>query len=418
VRRLRGSGAFVDRVPWIEEACRVAEELKERSRPGRGGALTWQDPESAEGAPLGPHLYSGDAGIALFLAALENITGGRGRYRRLTLAALARLRRRLIPLAADPISAARMNLKLGSMIGLGGFIYTLIRVGQWLDEPNLLEEACRAATLITPERIADDFDLDVAHGSAGALLALLLLDEAVQPATPSGLTPLDRARACAAHLLDRRLSHGGKPRAWRFPYADAPLCGFAHGAAGIAYALLRLYRRTGEETLITAVREGLEYERDHYDRDAKNWRDLRDPSGQSFMMGWCHGAPGIALSRLGMLSAVEDEAIRTDLALALEATRSAALSRADHLCCGNLGRIEVLLYAYQQLGRDDLKQRAASLAWQVLDRGRGAGGTFGFMDLQGRICFHPSLLLGAAGMGFTFLRLADPGALPCLLLLE
>src|SRR5262249_51850676 len=127
----------VDRAGWIGEARLVAEEIERTARRGRGGTLTWEDPDASDGRPLGPHLYGGDAGIALFLAALESMTESSGRYRDLSFGALVRIRHRLAELSSSPSAAGKVNLRLGAMIGIGGFIYSLLRVGGWLGERTL-----------------------------------------------------------------------------------------------------------------------------------------------------------------------------------------------------------------------------------------------------------------------------------------
>src|SRR4029077_3473690 len=97
-----------------------------------------------------------------------------------------------------------------------------------------------------------------------------------------------------------------------------PRCGFAHGAAGIAYALTRLFERTGETRFRDAAEEGVAFEHLHYDREHGNW-PLLDAPDLRFRTSWCNGAPGIALGRLGML-ALDSDPVRQDLRVALDTT--------------------------------------------------------------------------------------------------
>jgi lantibiotic modifying enzyme len=83
-----------------------------------------------------------------------------------------------------------------------------------------------------------------------------------------------------------------------WPVPLGPLAGLSHGAAGIAWALLALFARTGEERFRTAARGGIAFERSVFSTEAGNWRDLRDPEHARFPTAWCHGAPGIGLARL------------------------------------------------------------------------------------------------------------------------
>src|SRR4029077_19307861 len=200
---------------------------------------------------------------------------------------------------------------------------------------------------------------------------------------------------------------------WPAP-GGAPLAGFAHGAAGICHALLRLYARTGNPELLAAAQEGIAGERRLYDPGRGNWRDPRHPQAPP-RSTWCHGAPGIALARLGALDVLDTPEIRRDIAAAIAATRSEPLTAIDHLCCGNLGRAEILLQASRALADPGLAEAARSLAGRVLQR--AAGGLFRCVPHGGGGLTDPSFFRGEAGIGFALLRLADPDALPCPLLL-
>jgi lantibiotic modifying enzyme len=190
----------------------------------------------------------------------------------------------------------------------------------------------------------------------------------------------------------------------------------AHGAAGVCLALLRLFGRTGRPELYEAALEGLAYERDLYDPEHQNWRDLRVATPE-FMSAWCHGAPGIGLARLAMLGIVEGSEIRADIAAALATIRSVGLEEMDNLCCGNLGRTEILLYAAARLSDPSLALEAAALASRVVSRAATAG-NFALPPPVRSGTTNPSLLTGTAGIGYAFLRLAASASLPCILLLD
>jgi lantibiotic modifying enzyme len=398
-------------VPWIERTREIANTIACAALPGRNGGIVWSDSSSADSKALGPHLYNGQTGIALLFAALHAEPGGEEQqYRDVSLGAIALLRRQLRKIVSDPELAARTNFRLGAMIGLGGYIYGFTKIGIWLDEPLLLDEAAALAELITPERIAADRALDVAHGSAGALLALLSLRSATSPAGPAGESLLERARACGDHLLERR-SPEGAARAW--PSEDGgPLCGFAHGAAGISYALVRLHEETREPRYLDAAREGIAFERANFDPARGNWRDLRSPAPVRDLIGWCHGAPGIVLSRLGMLRTLDDAEIHREIADGLETTSSSQIEGPDHLCCGNMARAATLLYAHRSLGEERLLSRAEEIATATLQRAaaREAKGGGSRPD--------PTLFSGSAGVAWTLLGLAHPERHSCVLLLE
>jgi lantibiotic modifying enzyme len=398
---------------WLNEARLIGEYLRSCARRAVDGSPVWLKPprpDRGETAPraLGPHLYAGCAGVALFLAALGHVLG-ESEWHDLARRSLVPLRSRLAALTTADSKADGSALKIGGLIGLGSLIYSFVRVGIWLEEPALLDEACALATLITPERIAADESLDLIFGSAGALVGLLVLEREAAPAARDRVRLLERALACGEHLLSHRTSGEGA-RGW--PYnGGLPLSGFAHGASGIAYALALLAQSTGREDFRRAALEGLAFERLHYSSEEANWQASLAPEKPS-MMAWCNGAPGIALGRLKLAAILEgEEGIEAELALALDITGNAGESNFDFVCCGNMGRAEILLTAADRLGRDDLLQASHALASGVAERGILRRYT------PDHPHYNPGFFRGAAGVGYAFLRCATP-ALPCVLSLE
>jgi lantibiotic modifying enzyme len=399
-------------VDWSDAARTIGRDLRDCARQALGGeAIVWLKPErrgspAARPETLGPHLYAGATGIALFLAALGSLRQEE-ETRELALRALTPLRRQLARLAEDPAATDSSQLGLGGLVGLGSFIYVLARTGRWLGEPSLIAEACLVASWITPERIEQDTAFDVMYGSAGALLSLLLLEREAPSALAESVDPLGRAVAVGEHLLRRSIPQEGGSRGWPRD-GQGPGCGFAHGASGISHALARLAERTRRDDFRRAALEGLAFERLCYCPDQKNWRSsLRLP--QPRMTAWCNGAPGVALGRLG-IAGLEDERREThgEILTALETTHHATPAQIDCVCCGNAGRAEVLLQAARTMSHAGYLAAARELAAAVVTRLARRRGTLA----------KPGFFNGMAGIGYTFLRLSSPGDLPCVLALE
>lgn len=403
----------------IDAAAAIGALLCEKAVERPDGSITWLGPSPAapaatSGRALGPQLYDGTSGIAFFLAALGHHRQDRSTCL-LARTAIEPLRRTFAGLAADPERAQRLKLPIGGLVGAGGFAYGMVRMSLWLDDPSLLESARLTASLITPERIAEDQRLDVTSGAAGALLALLALDAVDDSALPNGESPLALAARCGTRLLERRSSVADGPRAW--PGVDRPpISGFGHGAAGIAYALIRLHQRTGEPALHEAALEGIAFERTLYVREARNWIDPRTDRLLE-QSAWCHGAPGIALARAAALGWREDPALHTDLDEILASVRSMADTPVDHLCCGNLGRADILHTAGRALGDSAMVGEAHGLAGRAIDRAAGRG-HYGLRIDDREPGSEVSLFRGLSGIGFALLRLAAPDLLPSVLLLE
>jgi lantibiotic modifying enzyme len=350
---------------------------------------------------------------------------------------------------------------VGGLIGLGSFVYGLLRVGTTLGEESLIRSAKDLTTLFTPARIAEDVRGRLQTGSAGAVLALLALHRALPEPDRDGRTPLQIAFECARHLLDTRASYEGRPRAWPLAPGKPPLGDFCYGAAGISYALLRLYEAVPRPELWDAAQEGLSFVRGLYSPEHKNWRDIRaafearfkapegetwrdwwyapdptarpvsagiDPSSplptvDAFLNSWCHGGAGIALGRLAALPIDDTPEARQEIAGAIEIARAFARAEpfsraaADDMCCGHMGRAEVLLSAHQILGDEELLADARMIAHRVWRRARDEG-RYCCSASRGTDAFCPSLFQGEAGIGYSYLRLAFPEALPSLLLLD
>jgi len=387
------------------------------------GVVTWPARGSdrfAKGPAemLGPHLYNGTAGIALFCSSYYALTG-ESLARTVALQSIAPLRATAKRIRAEGNRTGK-SIAIGGLVGLGSFLYTFVRMARWLQAADLLASACDIADLLTSERILADDRFDVMNGCAGTLLALLAFeaDESISPAERSHA--LELASVCGKHLVRQRSESASGLRAWG-ALDRAPLSGFAHGAAGIAYSLVRLFHRTGEEQLREAAIEGFAFEHELYDPHKKTWLDLRfnRPVEQA---AWCHGAPGIALARIGCVSAVADRFVRDDLEEALTITRALPEYPSDHLCCGNFGRLEIIHTAGQLLDRHDLVRESWALNAHLLDRAPKAGFCFGQRDSKNLAASGQqpplSLFMGLAGVGYTLTRILFPERFPCLLLLE
>src|SRR3984885_1552587 len=220
----------------------IGDALADASVPERDGSVSWLGLAHHAGAdrfalePLGFDLYGGTGGIALFFAALAAVTD-EPRYRAHALAAADGLRRRLREPDAARALAARIGI--GGATGAGSIVYALVRMASLLGEHALLDDARAAAAFVDDDAIARDDVFDPIAGAAGAIFGLIALHRAAPDASV-----LARAVAAGDHVLRHRTGAPGR-RAWK-NFADVPLTGMAHGAAGIALALVRLQAASGE----------------------------------------------------------------------------------------------------------------------------------------------------------------------------
>jgi type 2 lantibiotic biosynthesis protein LanM len=359
--------------------------------------------------PMENDLYNGRAGVGLFFAALEKLLPG-SPYRALARASLTPVRRWIKRATDEELT----EFGFGGYAGLSSIAYALTRAGEFLGDSELTADARIAALRIRPDQIDRDKSLDAMGGSAGAILGL----KACYAATGDPKV-LARAVACGRHLLLRREPDKFGFRTWP-TLEKCHLTGFSHGAAGIAYALLQLYKITDDAEFYEAALEATCFEGRAFVPEQNNWPDYRLSAtklaqGPMFCMAWCHGAPGIGLARIGALDVMDTREVRRDIQAALTSTSSADLMPRDHLCCGNAGLMDTLCEAGERLPERNWSRKALQLSARTIARSN-THGTFSIAFRNG--FFNPSLFQGTAGVGYQLLRLADPAKIPSVLLLN
>jgi len=204
------------------------------------------------------------------------------------------------------------------------------------------------------------------------------------------------------------------------------LTGLAHGAAGIAWSLLELAQATGEPAFQAGGSEGLRYVRRWFSPEHQNWPDFRNlhqPKADyddtpTYSVTWCHGAPGIGMALLRAAQITGDPAYGAEAEAAIQTTLAALdrqpTGREDwSLCHGSAGNAELLLLARDVAGRaaSSSPERLGALGRERYDEthtpwpcGVPGGGE------------APNLMLGTAGIGYSYLRLYDPARVPSVLL--
>lgn len=360
--------------------------------------------------PAGLDLYGGLPGIALFLANLGVITED-SRH--------TELARQAVSTVLDQLrgNASRIN-HTGFCDGVGGLIYSLSHLGVLWDAPELITESRRLLSLLSP-LIQADSDLDIVYGSAGCIGSLRALH---------ACAPSDETKAlicqCGEHLLSKAVK---MPTGIAWPCAFSalqPLTGFSHGAGGIAWALMEAAAITGEKSFQSAAMEGAAYERSTFLHEQNNWPDFRigvdgkSPSSNARVLPcsptWCNGAPGIGLSRIGMISHSSAPELVEELNLALDITLKTGLGLNHSLCHGDMGNIELITQANEQFQTPELHTQLTRAANIVHDSVK----QHGWLSGVPKGVETPGLMVGLAGIGYGMLRLAAPDRVPSVVSLD
>ena len=377
--RGQGSGGHDRTKPWprggwIEAAERIGARLC-RDALWSGGRCNWTADRTSENGKahgaLGPRLYSGSSGIALFLWRLAQVTG-EPIFRQTAEGALAQALSRL------PVGGC------GFYTGELGIQYAAGEIRGKADFSRLGPDPANLDVMNL-----DVMNLDVIDGSAGAIPVLLqygLTEHAVRH----------------GDLLVREAER-------------VTLTGFSHGKAGVGWALLELFGATGEARFRAAALEAFSYERRNFDPVRRSWPDYREGAPAETPAAWCHGAGGIAFSRLRSWQILRDEEILAEARTALGIVRDELSDLSNFsLCHGVAGNADLLLYASEVLGEPE---------WQEAAERAGAEGLEQYQ--QRRVPWPsgllvsaetPDLMWGLAGVGYFYLRLAEPRRIPTVLL--
>ncbi|MCB9152268.1 MAG: hypothetical protein H6641_26235 [Caldilineaceae bacterium] len=367
---------------------------------------------------FGPDLYGGTSGIALFLAHLYRQSGER------IYAETARGALRQAISCCDQIPAAGRISHYAGALGIG---YASMQVGELFDDAAL----CQQGHQLVQDVLAPDAEpaqgTDVLSGIAGAIPTLLWMH------VQTGQCELLARAVDFGHQLvasARRAPHGWSWNTLNLPETQRKhdLTGFSHGAAGIGWALLELYHATQDTQFHHAASQAFAYERHWFNAQQGNWPDFRglnDGTAQpgaapGYMAAWCHGAPGIGLSRLRGYVLLDDAELRTEAEIAIRTTsqmldHTAASHQENYsLCHGQGGNAELLIYGSQVLNRPELFEKAAAIGRMGLTRidAQDAPWPCGVMGAGET----PGLLLGTAGIGYFYLRLYAPMETPSVLI--
>lgn len=351
---------------------------------------------SAAHIACGSDLFSGTAGIAIFLAHLYAATG----ERIFSLTAEGAIRQALSRL--DDFTPAT---RIGFYNGLTGIAYVLVELAELLD----VAKFAAMARLILEEVGKDDPEqhgLDVMSGSAGAIPPLLKIHRK---------QPED-------FLLENALRHGerlltaasGNDSGWTRAKTGVahPQVGFAHGIDGIAWALLELSHFTGREGFGHAAEQCLRYQQSGFDAESEHPSKAADATVES--ASWSDGASGIGMTRLRAFEQLGDEIYLSQGKAALHTVEILSqTTRQDFsLAEGLTGSAELLLYAHHTLKDESLQATAERIGRQGIQR---------YAELHWPCATPggaetPNLMLGLAGIGYFYLRLYDALQTPSLLM--
>lgn len=351
-------------------------------------------------APIGLDLYEGLSGICMFYGYLYHITKEE-KYKEIVEMALIPIKK-----SFQKIHQAN-NQSIGAFSGISSYLYLFEHLSTVLDQPSLLNEIENVMPKYM-EFVSSDHNLDIIDGASGAAIICINLYKRTNQEIY-----LNAAKHLCEHIL-QKAEPQQQGSAWSI-LTKEPLPGFAHGVAGIIWSLAELYTLTKDERLIQAIQQGLIYERSLYREERKNWV-LQNPDDlEALPCAWCHGAAGIVLSRLLLKqSGYQDHLIDKEIEVGLETLINEGFGRDHSLCHGDLGNIDILLFAGEVLQDEKWSQLAKAAGEVVLNevkQGIIRCGVYKNIETYG-------VMTGLSGIGLGLLKLYAPDEIPSLTRLQ
>ena len=267
----------------------------------------------------GLNLYSGKAGIALFLNHYSQINKELPASNINHIKLIANDIRQEFHDHFSKSSIQSMeysSVPLG-ICGIGGFLITFKCLGFPELSYNLIES-------ISVDSIKTDRNLDFIAGACGCVGPLL---------TTSSQKSLDLAYQACIRIKDMQDISG----AWDINPSFSKLISFAHGTSGFIAALVRCALTLNTDEFDLAIKRAVDYERKMFNKELLTWPDLRR-SYNDTVLSWCHGAPSVLLSRCCLVGTKYwDEYCENEIILGLQAIQKMRFTGEKNICCGNFG---------------------------------------------------------------------------------
>lgn len=149
-----------------------------------------------------------------------------------------------------------------------------------------------------------------------------------------------------------------------------------------------------------------------------NWIDLRNRENRlkkNFPdpIHWCHGAPGIGISRINIYRYLDKEFSSKDIEMAVSKTINEGFGGCDALCHGNFGNLELLLQYSLSISSSFSYYDILKIT-TLLMRNKNDIDDFAYGIPQKNIVSY-GLMTGVSGIIYQLLRLYDPYQVPSVL---
>ncbi|PWV45381.1 type 2 lanthipeptide synthetase LanM family protein [Chitinophaga sp. S165] len=345
--------------------------------PGYGCTMVHADPEA---------LYDGGMGTAVVIAEAGRLAGNE-EWMSIAKKVIEPFRK-----GNTPVSVARGG---GLARGLGGVIYAIVRIGDAVNDPEIIRLAINLA-LKHYKAVFEKEELDeVLHGRSGFLLSMI----ALYKRCPGPL--LESIIEDTAQSLIKRsvVHHHGN--CWKVLDGNS-LPNVSHGTSGMAMALARWYELSGDTKAKNTLLGAMEYDNSFWSVEENGWIDARVDGmkdEQKTTWAWCNGRSGGLLARLAVSQAIGTPFSDVYSHNALCAGHTDILKEAaPGLCCGTAGALDALL-KIKEYHPGEMLSEHINQATRIISRHSPESHYSNLM---------PALFTGSAGLAFGLMRAANP----------
>ncbi|MFJ7889839.1 type 2 lanthipeptide synthetase LanM family protein [Lysinibacillus xylanilyticus] len=345
-------------------------------------------------------LYDGLSGMSFYYLWLGKVTGNQ-RYHNIASSILEDIYQR---------NRIEVNRSLGAFDGIYSVIYLLINFYKVTGDEIYIKRALNLCENYQ-DKIKTDKVYDIISGSAGILLVLVELYKCTSSELVKSLM-----MECKNHLIKNVHTINDKEIGW-IGVENNPLSGFSHGSAGIVYALDKYRQLMGDDDLELKeiIEKALYFEEKQ--REGLIWFDLREHDlniDYHIPYAWCHGSPGILLSRLSLSKDYNINLSVNNKMIAKDILEN-GFKRNQSVCHGDLGNA-MILKEYSKFTKDEYWSNISKvIAGMIVENREPSDYRLGLgleLDVE-----TPELMVGLSGIAYALLFLSSD-EVPNILILE
>lgn len=352
---------------------------------------------------LSNELYDGIAGIALFFHALAKLSGIKkySKYSAKLTEYCVKASLSILGSLPDRISPFKPYLSPYSFPS--STLYLLINTVK-ISHSKWWELTSRKLFVWLQEKVRQDVRYDHYHGGAGLIHLLIDIFLATNNAEA-----MELAFTVGENILKNAKEN--KDGIFWLPYGiQNPYAGFAHGNAGISWALTRLHDVAGEKRYRDAAIKAINFSRKKVEEIIAN---IQKKKINPF---FCNGIVGYLLAIQLVSSHLRITIQKEYISKLIDIVLKFGFGNNHCICHGDLGNLEILFAFANKYNYDTLKSRIIAHLHQLVEKyGNSCNWTTGLpnSELKGL-----GLMNGMAGIGYELLRFIKWDNLKSVLILE